>query len=121
MASFCEYLLCKGRITGEQLARARSQQESVNLPTGGCAYAFGFMDQAQIRRVLGIQHRTGQRFGEVAVALGFLSDGQLRTILRIQEKYRVTLEEALVNEGALTRDDLDAERRSYELGPAVGR
>ena len=55
MASFCEYLLCKGRITGEQLARARSQQESVNLPTGGCAYAFGFMDQTQIRRVLGIR------------------------------------------------------------------
>ena len=116
MATFCEYLLRKGRITGPQLARARSQATSVNLPTGGCAYAFGFMDQGQIRRVLGIQHHTGQRFGEVAVALGFLSAGQLRTVLRIQDKHRVTLEDALIDEGALTREEMESERRSFERG-----
>jgi hypothetical protein len=116
MATFCDYLLRKGRITSPQLARARSQTNSVNLPTGGCAYAFGFMDQGQIRRVLGIQHRTGQRFGEVAVALGYLSGGQLHTVLRIQEKHRVSLEDALVDEGALTREEMESERRSFESG-----
>ncbi len=115
MSSFCEYLLKKGIVTELQLFRARSKCATLNLNTGHCAYAFGFINRTQIQRILGIQQRTGQKFGEVAVALGYLTPGQVRTILRLQEKYHVTMEEVLVRDGALTQEDLDKERQLFEL------
>lgn len=119
MSRFCEYLLQKGRITESQYTHAKTQVDTMNLKTGLSAYAFGFLEESQIREITGIQQRTGQRFGEVAVARGYLTEGQLRTILRIQEKSRVTLEDALVMEGAITPADLEVERRLYEtLSPA---
>ena len=115
MSGLCEYLLKKGRITELQLFRARSKCATVNLKTGQCAYAFGFIDRDQIGTVLGIQQRTGQKFGDIAVALGHLAPGQLHTILTLQQKYRVSPEDMLVREGALSREDLDRERQVFEL------
>jgi hypothetical protein len=120
MTGFCDWLLKKGRITELQFFRARSRCASLNLNTGNCAFAFGFITQDQIHRVLGIQKRTGQRFGEIAVALGYLTSGQVHTILRIQDKYRVTMEEALVRDGALTSEDMENERRQYQNAEEAG-
>jgi hypothetical protein len=114
MTAFCKYLLRKGRITELQLARAKSKTETTNLKTGLCAYAFGFMEEHQIRNVLDIQDRTRQRFGTIAVTLGYLTKGQLRSILRIQQKNRVTIEDMLVRQGALTEEVLIEERRLFE-------
>jgi hypothetical protein len=113
MSGFCDYLLKKGRITELQLFRARSKCASLNLNTGHCAYAFGFISRGQIQNILGVQQRTGQRFGEIAVALGYLTAGQVQTILKLQSKYRVTMEEILVRDGALSADDLESERLLY--------
>lgn len=115
MTRFCKYLLKKGRITEAQFTRAKSQINILNLKTGLCAYAFGFLDQPHIRKIMDIQNRTGQKFGEIAIALGYLTEGQLRTIIRIQDKYRVTVEEALVMDGALTCEELDAERQLFQV------
>src|SRR4030095_1775963 len=104
MTAFCKYLIRKGRISASQFARAKSKTETTHLKTGLCAFAFGFMEEHQIRNVLDIQDRTRQRFGTIAVTLGYLTQGQLRSILRIQEKYRVTIEEMLVRPGAWTRE-----------------
>jgi hypothetical protein len=114
MTAFCKYLIKKGRITETQFSRARSKTETTNLKTGQCAFAFGFMEEHQIRNVLDIQDRTRQRFGTIAVTLGYLTQGQLRSILRIQEKYRVTIEEMLVRQGALTQEALLQERELFE-------
>ncbi len=114
MGGFCDYLLAKGRITELQLFRARSKCATLNLNTGHCAFAFGFVSRGQIQNILGIQQRTGQRFGEIAIALGYMTSGQVHTILRLQSKYRVTMEEALVRDGVLTAEDLDTERRLFE-------
>jgi len=119
MTNFCKYLIRKGRITEEQFARAKSRMKQNNLTTGLCAYAFGFMDDPQIRHVLGMQRRTGKKFGAIAVALGYLTEAQLRTVLRIQEKYLVTLEEMLVTEGARTVEELDEERRHFDAETAT--
>ena len=70
---FCEYLLKKGRITEDQLERARSQVDILNLKTGLCSYAFGFMDPPKIQKIIGMQRRTGQKFGDIAIALGYLT------------------------------------------------
>ncbi len=113
VSGFCEYLLGKGRITELQLFRARSKCATLNLDTGHCAFAFGFVSRAQIQNILGIRQRTGQRFGEIAVALGYMTPGQVHTVLRLQSKYRVTMEEALVRDGALTAEDIEAERLKY--------
>jgi hypothetical protein len=113
MSGFCDYLLKKGRITELQLFRARSKCASLNLNTGHCAFAFGFISRGQIQNILGIQQRTGQRFGEIAVALGYLTSGQVQTILKLQSKYHLTMEDALVREGAMTREDLESERQLY--------
>jgi hypothetical protein len=114
MTAFCTYLIKKGRITQSQLARAKSAAETINLKTGLCAYAFGFLEEPQIQKVLDIQRRTGQKFGIIAVALGYLTHGQLRSILRIQKKYRVAIEDLLVRQGALTLEDLTQERQLFE-------
>jgi len=116
MATFYEYLLTKGRISGSQLQQAKSRSKSVNLATGDCAYAFGFLERDDIPRILAIQRRTRQRFGEIAVALDLLTDGQLQTVLRIQSKYRMTVEEALVDDGVLTRQEIDEELRRFADG-----
>lgn len=121
MAGFCEYLVGKGRITATQLARAKAETDALNLVLGQCAYAFGFLEEMNIVRILGIQRHTGQRFGEIAVALGYLSKGQLQTLLKLQHKYRIPLEEALVNDGALSREDLEAERHAFETAGAADR
>ena len=114
MTAFCKYLIKKGRITETQFVRARAKTETTNLKTGRCAFAFGFMEEHQIRNVLDIQDRSRQRFGTIAVTLGYLTQGQLRSILRIQEKYRVTIEEMLVRQGALTQEELLQERELFE-------
>jgi hypothetical protein len=114
MSSFCRYLLQKGLITAEQLSRAQAKYDSLNLPIGHCAYAFGFMNEPHIRKVLAIQQRTRQRFGEIAVSLGYLTAGQLRTVLRIQEKYRVSLEDLLVQDGALSAAELKRQRELFD-------
>jgi hypothetical protein len=114
VSAFCDYLLKKGRITELEFFRARSRCASLNLNTGSCAHAFGFIGRGAIERVLGIQKRTGQKFGEIAVALGLLTPGQVRTILRIQEKYRVNMEDALVRDGVLTTEELEKERELFE-------
>ena len=114
MKDFCEYLLEKGRVTHDQFARAKSQVETLNLKMGMCAYAFGFISEAQIQKIIGIQRRTGRRFGEIAIAHGYLSQGQVQTILRIQDRYRVTIEDALVMDGALTPEQLEKEQRQFQ-------
>jgi hypothetical protein len=113
MPSFCEYLVTKGRISTRQLAQAQSRTNSVNLATGDCGFAFGFLERVDILRILAIQKRTHQKFGEIAVGLGLLTDGQLHTILRIQSRYRMTLEEALVDDGVMTRQEIDEEKRRF--------
>src|SRR5213592_3854780 len=75
---FCEYLLKKGRITEDQLERARAQVDILNLKTGLCSYAFGFMDPPKIQKIIGMQRRTGQKFGDIAIALGYLTPEQLQ-------------------------------------------
>jgi hypothetical protein len=72
------------------------------------------MEEHQIRNVLDIQDRTRQRFGTIAVTLGYLTQGQLRSILRIQRKHRITVEEMLVKQGALTEAALIEERHLFE-------
>jgi hypothetical protein len=114
MTAFCKYLIRKGRITESQFTRAKSKTETTNLKTGLCAYAFGFMEEHQIRNVLDIQDRTRQRFGTIAVTLGYLTQGQLRSILRIQRKHRVTVEDMLVRQGALTEAALIEERQLFQ-------
>ncbi len=117
---FCEYLLKKGRITEDQLERARSQVDILNLKTGLCSYAFGFMDPPEIQKIIGIQRRTGQKFGDIAIALGYLTPEQLHTILHIQEKYRLTLEDALLMDKALTRDQLQEEQELFQQNQQKG-
>ena len=116
MSAFCEHLVKKGRITASQLALVTDRAQNLNLKTGLCAYAFGFLQESHIRKILAIQNRTGQRFGEIAIALGILNQGQLNTILRIQKKYHVAAEEVLIMEGILSREEFDAEMRDFSSG-----
>ncbi len=118
MKNFGEFLLEKGRVSRDQFARAKSQVETLNLKMGLCAYAFGFITEPQIQKIIGIQRRTGQRFGDIATALGFLSQVQLQTILRIQDKYRITIEDALVMDGAITQEQVEREQRLFQ---GIGR
>jgi hypothetical protein len=113
MSTFPEYLLQKGRITESEFKAACSRTRKVNVRIGDCAYAFGFMDSLKVSRVLGMQQRCGRKFGEIAVALEYLTDGQLRTLLRIQERYRVSIEDSLIQAGALTEQELENERSEY--------
>lgn len=113
MQQFSEYLRRQGLVSHAQLETAQAKLETLNLKTGLCGLAFGFLEEPQIRRILTIQRRTGDRFGEIALARGWLTRDQLDTILRIQEKYRITLTDVLVMEGMLTRDQLAEEERLF--------
>jgi len=58
-------------------------------------------------------HR-GKRFGEIAIELELLTDEDVEHVLKWQRESRPPLGEMLVEVGALARDTMLAELRTYQ-------
>jgi len=114
MRGFPDYLVQKRLITEAEREHALAMMGELNLRTGLCAYAFGFLDEKQIQGILNVQRKTGAKFGEIAIGMGHLQQGQLATILRMQDKYRVEFEDILEMEGILPREVIDSEFRVFQ-------
>jgi len=106
---FGQFLLQRGRITGEQLQEAITFQEQTNLPIGVLAVVEGFMKQEEADRINLLQRVTDKRFCELAEEQGLLTSEQTEELLELQRSSRILLGEALVHCMLITRHHMEEE------------
>jgi hypothetical protein len=104
---FGQYLVAKGIITAETLAKAVGMQESVNRNFGQTAQLVGLLTSEEVSRISRAQRTQDMLFGDMAVKLGLLSADQVARILALQKHNHLYIGEALVRIGALDREHLE--------------
>lgn len=93
---FGSYLVEKGLITQQQLARALQHQKRAKVAIGRLGYQEGMLSLDDISAVLIEQSQIKKLFGEIAVAQGFLTVEQVDRLLDLQTRTAVPLGEILV-------------------------
>jgi len=100
------YLYYRARIPYDVLLRALAWQMRQRPPLGSIAKSWGWLNDEQIRSILGYRSMTG-RFGQRALQLGFLSSYQARILLSYQRTLQKKLGLYFVEHGHLTRAELE--------------
>ncbi len=106
-AFFGQYLLNKGLINAQQLAKALTAQEVLNKKLGELALAENLLDEKQVREILALQTKEDLFFGEGAQKLGYLTQEQVDELVRIQSERHVCLGEVIVKLGYVTKEQRD--------------
>jgi hypothetical protein len=121
---FGQYLVAKGIITAETLAKAVGMQESVNRTFGQTAQLIGLLTPEDVSRINRAQRTQDMLFGDVAVKLGLLSHEQVARILSLQKHNHLYIGEALVRIGALDKERLhtflEEFKRERDLSKTTG-
>lgn len=108
------YLLRRGVITPAQLVAAFEAQQEDLAPLGQLAMEEGMLTVGEVFRVLRFQSDSAQdRFGDAAIALGLLTKGQLAELLMEQSNRQRPLDAVLLEQGAVDRGTLEAEREAF--------
>lgn len=103
---FGQFLIEKGYLTMEHLARAVSLQESQNHRFGELAVQMGLLSPEEVRHVIQAQRRIDLPFGETARYLGLIDESAVQKILSAQKTNRLQLGEAAVRLGFMTLETL---------------
>lgn len=103
---FGQFLIEKGCLTMEQLARAVSLQESQNHRFGELAVQMGLLSPEEVRHVIQAQRRIDLPFGETARYLGLIDESAVQKILSAQKTNRLQLGEAAVRLGFMTTEEV---------------
>ncbi|GAB5406188.1 MAG: hypothetical protein Aurels2KO_44190 [Aureliella sp.] len=101
------HFFSEGRITGDQFARAAVEQIRRRKPLGQVALIANMLSMKQIMSILAEQaNHPEMAFGEIAISLQLLTSEQVAELLYTQAQEVPTLEEMLVQTGALTENEL---------------
>ncbi|MFH1094524.1 MAG: hypothetical protein V1739_10305 [Candidatus Omnitrophota bacterium] len=106
-AFFGQYLLSKGIIDAQQLAKALTAQEVLNKKLGELAIEQNLLDENQVREILALQTKEDLFFGEGAQKLGCLTQAQVNELVKLQTERHVCLGEVIVKLGYLTKEQRD--------------
>ncbi len=106
-AFFGQYLLSKGIIDAQQLAKALTEQEVINKKLGELALAQNLLVEKQIREILALQTKEDLFFGEGAQKLGYLTQEQVDKLVKVQLEQHVCLGEVLIKLGYITKEQRD--------------
>ncbi|MCK4993722.1 MAG: hypothetical protein KAS13_01580 [Candidatus Omnitrophica bacterium] len=106
-AFFGQYLLTKGLIDTQQLAKAITEQEVLNKRLGELAIAKNLLNEKQAREILVLQTKEDLFFGESAQKLGYLNQEQADELVKIQLERHVCMGEVIVKLGYVTKELLD--------------
>jgi hypothetical protein len=110
------YLVRNGIISAEELVGALEVQNRTNVPIGQLAIEERLMSAREVFQVLHHQRDMLHRhelFGEIAVDKGFITHDELQRLLVLQMDRKPPLEDVLVEQGVLTRDEMNAELQNY--------
>ncbi len=111
---FGGYLLNKGIVTKEQLAKALDEKKNTRLRLGVLAINEGLMTAEQVEHVNITQQTVDKLFGDLAVDLGYLKPDDVTDLLHKQPTDYLLLGQTLVNMGALTNSDFEDAINSYK-------
>ncbi len=100
------FLYYRGRIPYHALLRALAWQMKQRPPLGVIAKSWGWLNDEQVRAILGLRGLTS-RFGQRALQLGFLSSYQARILLSYQRTLQKKLGQYFVEHGHLTQAEMD--------------
>ncbi|MCA9484831.1 MAG: hypothetical protein KC553_13955 [Nitrospina sp.] len=106
---FGEFLVDKGLVDEETLVIALDQQRQVNSPLGQVALKAGLINKKDLYRILTEQRRPESRdksFGLIALELDILTVEQVDLLVAQQSESNLMLGEILVEEGALSKNQL---------------
>lgn len=111
---FGQFLISRGRISGEDLVRAIRYQQKHNLGLGERAQKAGLIDQRQLHWLSMETKRGTGTFETLVQKRGWLSTAQLGRLLEEQRREHLRVGEVLVIQQALTQAQLDEELAAFK-------
>jgi hypothetical protein len=111
--AFAQFLVDRDVVAPQTALQALDLQRDATPPIGRLALEEEVMTMKQVMTVLAEQADTGLRFGEQAVRMGYLETGELTRLLELQRVSRPGLSAILYDMGALTRRQLQTQRRAF--------
>ena len=112
-AFFGQYLLNKGLINAQQLAKALALQEVMNKRTGDLAIELGLLNRQQVRAIVELQKKEDIYFGEAAKKLLLMTKPQVDALLKIQKERHVYIGDAVVKLGYIGEEQREKALMSY--------
>ncbi len=108
------YLKNKGIISADQLVAALEAQLKTLPRIGQLALEEGIISPRDIFDVLRAQSETPhQRFGELAIEMGLMTRNELMRLLMIQADRKRPLEDVMVSQGIVSKQQAAAEMAEY--------
>ena len=104
---FGQFLLSKGIIDAQQLAKALATQDTLNKKLGELALEQNLLNEKQVREILALQTKEDLFFGESAQKLGYLTQEQVDELVKVQAEQHVCLGEVIVKLGYVTKERRD--------------
>lgn len=111
---FGQFLISRGRISGEDLVRAIRYQKKHNIGLGDRALRAGHLDQRQTRWLNLEMKRGAGTFEGLALKRGWLTPDQLEKLLVEQRRDHLRVGEILVIQQALTTEQLEEELQAFK-------
>jgi hypothetical protein len=116
------YLKNKGIISAEQLVTALETQLNTLTPIGQLALEEGIISPRDIFDILRAQSESPHiRFGDLAIEMGLMMRDDLMRLLMIQGDRKRPLDEILVRQGVLTKEQSDSELAEFRQTMAKRR
>ncbi|MGN0632361.1 MAG: chemotaxis protein CheX [Oscillospiraceae bacterium] len=111
---FGGYLLNRGLVTKEELAKAIDEKKNTRMRLGVLAINEGLMTAEQVEHVNVTQQTVDKLFGDLAVDLGYIKAEDVDMLLHKQPTDYLLLGQTLVNNGVLTNSDFEAAINDYK-------
>jgi hypothetical protein len=110
---FGDFLIEGGFAAREHVVAAARRMREVNRTLAAMAQERGWLTAAQVEQIHSEQLVAGRIWGEQAVALGLLDQAQVMRLLADQRARHIRLGEALLEQGGITRADLERALASF--------
>ncbi len=115
MKLFGRYLLEKGTITRLDIIRARELQRKHNKSFFDIVFEKSYIKKEDIAKIQTIQEETNKPFEEIAVDEGIITAHMRDEIIDEIEKNHIYFGEALVINGAISKEELIKELKEFNL------
>lgn len=111
---FGNYLVDKGYIDTEQLAKIKAAQAKTRVKLGLIAVTEKLITQQQADAINVRQMMEDRRFGDIAVEMGLLTKAQVKHLLNLQGAPYVQFTQAVTDMGLVSVDLIEETLREYQ-------
>ncbi|MBQ8825831.1 MAG: chemotaxis protein CheX [Oscillospiraceae bacterium] len=111
---FGNYLLNKGLVSAENLAKSLKDPKKVRMKLGTLAINAGLMTAEQVDKVHAEQQRVDKRIGDIMVEMGYVTRDQIEELFKTQPSGHLVLGQALIDNGLLTNAQFEEALNDYK-------